>query len=383
MATSIDYTSRARKIAYRYPRLSFLGIQVNFWIIAIFLHAFITHMHTAYMGQFQEVTFPLSFKAVILTSVLVGGTLGIVLGTIDLLLIKLGFQKLSFGRMILLRIIIYPIVVLGLLLFIRFFLLDFISAFLATDYSILGNSQVSWHYFFWSLLVYIAFTAVVISFINQMNNMFGPGILIPLLLGRYRRPQEEERFFMFLDLKSSVTHAENLGHLEYSALIRDCFMDLNKVLARNNAAIYQYVGDEAVLTWPVYEATRKQACLSLFFDFEQELIQKSQYYTSHYGSVPTFKAGLHFGLVTAVEVGQIKREIAYHGDAINTAARIQSLCNQYNRSFLVSKPAMTMLAGADSKYKFEYLGEINLKGKTKATELYAISNPASKPQMAK
>jgi adenylate cyclase len=35
-------------------------------------------------------------------------------------------------------------------------------------------------------------------------------------------------------------------------------------------------------------------------------------------------------------VGDIKRDIAYHGDTLNTAARIQSVCNQYNKRFLTS-----------------------------------------------
>lgn len=372
MAANKDYSSRARKIAYNFPRLSFIGIQVNFWIVAIFLYSFITYLNTAYIGQFQEIEFPLSFKAVLISSLSIGIILGIVLGLIDLLLIKMGIQNLAFGLVILLRIIIYPLVVLLVLLFIRFFLLDLMSAFIATDYSILIESPVTWHYFFWSLLVYIAFMAAVISFINQMNNMFGPGIVIPLIMGRYRRPKEEERFFMFLDLKSSVNHAEDLGHLEYSALIRDCFMDLNKVLIRNNAEIYQYVGDEAVITWPADEGIRKMACLSLFFDFENELNRKHNYYTEHYGLIPEFKAGLHFGTITAVEVGQIKREIAYHGDTINTAARIAGICNQYGKLFLISNPVKAIFSQNTEQYKFESLGEISFKGKARAVELFGV-----------
>jgi adenylate cyclase len=45
---------------------------------------------------------------------------------------------------------------------------------------------------------------LVISFINQVNKKYGPGILIPLLLGRYRNPKEEDRIFLFMDLKSST-----------------------------------------------------------------------------------------------------------------------------------------------------------------------------------
>ncbi|SDR68241.1 adenylate/guanylate cyclase domain-containing protein [Gramella sp. MAR_2010_147] len=373
MLPNKDYSSRARKIAYRFPDLSFIGIQVNFWIIATSLYSFLSYMNTANLSQLEEIRFPFSIHAAILSSLAIGIILGIVLGIIDLLLARTGIQKLSLGFVFLLRIILYPIVVFIVLLFIRFFFLDILKTFFATDYSIFTNNDKIWHNIYWSFLIYVAFMAVVISFINQMNVMFGPGILIPLILGKYRTPKEEERFFMFLDLKSSVTHAEGLGHLEYSSLIRDCFMDLNKTLTQNNAEVYQYVGDEAVITWPANEGIRNLSCLSLFYDFERKLMKKHDYYMNHYGLVPEFKAGLHFGIVTAVEVGQIKREIAYHGDAINTAARIQSLCNQYNRSLLISKSVKSILSSANSKYDFEYLGETFLKGRSQAVELYGIT----------
>ena len=377
MGSPKNYSTKARRIAYSFPRLSFIGIQVNFWILAIFLYSFLTYMSFSYISQLHDINFPLSIQGLIISSLSIGLILGIFLGIVDLLLIKIGIHSLPSGLVILLRTIVYPLAVFLILIFIRFFLLDLMSALIGSDYSNLFENEFTWHYYFWSLLIYIAFMAAVISFINQMNNMFGPGILIPLLMGKYRNPVEEERFFMFLDMKSSVEHAENLGHLEYSALIRDCFIDLNKVLIKNNAEIYQYVGDEAVITWPTDEGKRNMNCLCLFFDFQKELKKKHAYYTSHYGSIPEFKAGLHLGTITAVEVGRIKREIAYHGDTINTAARIQSVCNQYGESFLISKPVKALLSNNNIEYNFPYLGEISLKGKTHTVELFGVEKSSS------
>lgn len=92
--------------------------------------------------------------------------------------------------------------------------------------------------------------SLIINFINQVNKKYGPGVLLPLPLGRYRTPREETRIFMFMDLKSSTATAEKLGHLRYSSFIRDCFSDINEVLFPFRAQVYQYVGDEIVVTWP-------------------------------------------------------------------------------------------------------------------------------------
>jgi adenylate cyclase len=43
---------------------------------------------------------------------------------------------------------------------------------------------------------------------------------------------------MFLDLKGSTTHAERLGHVQFSELIQDCFIDLTVVID-HQALVYQ------------------------------------------------------------------------------------------------------------------------------------------------
>jgi adenylate cyclase len=192
-----------------------------------------------------------------------------------------------------------------------------------------------------------------------------------MLLGKYRNPREEERIFMFMDLKSSTTHAEKLGHIKYSALIRDSFMDINQVLSRHNAEVYQYVGDEIVVSWPITRKLKSIACVEFFFACQDQFNQRYEYYMENYGFVPQFKAGLHLGKVTAVEVGEIKRDIAYHGDTLNTASRIQSVCNQYDKIFLVSGDIIDFME-LEKQYSTELLGNINLKGKELPIGVYSV-----------
>ena len=72
-----------------------------------------------------------------------------------------------------------------------------------------------------------------------------------------------------------------------------------------------------------------------------------------------------------MEIGEIKRDIAFHGDTINTAARIQSLCNTYNKSLLVSK-GFTEFDGFGSQFITTSLGLVTLKGKQEAVELMSV-----------
>ena len=204
-----------------------------------------------------------------------------------------------------------------------------------------------------------------------MNDKFGPGVILPMFLGKYRKPREEERIFMFMDLKSSTTYAEKLGHLKYSEMIQRCFLDLNKVIPSYYVEVYQYVGDEVVLTWPIEEGVKNMNCLNFYFAFKERLHDQKDKYEGDFGLLPEFKAGLHAGKITVAEVGDIKREIAYHGDTINTAARIQQLCNKYNHKFIVSE-TIKSLFNQNVSYKFIFLEETVLQGKTEVVKLYSI-----------
>jgi adenylate cyclase len=212
---------------------------------------------------------------------------------------------------------------------------------------------------------------LVLNFINLVNKKYGPGILLPLLLGRYRTPKEEDRIFMFMDLKSSTTTAERLGHLKYSSFIRDCFADINEVLYPFRAQVYQYVGDEIVVTWPEEEGLRNHFCIEFYFACVRQFQGRKEYYNYSYGFIPHFKAGIHSGTVTVVEIGEYKRDIAYHGDTLNTAARIQSVCNDYD-SPLLSSATLIDKIGTHPRLKTQALGKIILKGKSEPVELLSV-----------
>lgn len=225
---------------------------------------------------------------------------------------------------------------------------------------------------FWSIMIFFVIASLVFSFIRIANEKFGRGVFIKMLLGKYRKPKEEKRIFMFLDLKSSTTIAENLGHYKYSQMIQDCFYDLNRVVRKFDAEIYQYVGDEAVLSWAYKQGLKRNNALELYFAFIERIHDRSEYYQEKYNLLPEFKAGIHGGTLMVTEVGSIKKEIAYHGDVINTTARIQSQCNAYNANVLISESLLNELQPPE-KYVTKNIDDLILKGKAKSVNIYSVS----------
>ena len=181
---------------------------------------------------------------------------------------------------------------------------------------------------------------------------------------------------MFLDLKSSTSYAEEYGHIKYSQLVQDCFYDLTDIVYKRCAKIYQYVGDEVILTWKVDNGTENNNCIKAFFDFDRALKRRKEYYDNKYGILPEFKAGVHYGNVVVTEIGGAKEEIAYHGDTINTAARIQGKCNELKQELLISERLKNKVRSTG--FEFDKLGSIELKGKEQQVLLYGVSQRNSR-----
>ena len=371
MAKKPLYSTLALRYASRYPLLSFVGIQINFWILANFLLVTVTYLQSRIINPGYHVTASGKLGAIAVNTILAGIFYGTIHGLAGYYMDRRLVRNQSLGSAIILKALVSLAALLIVIPAMRYVWIDrFISWTLEMSGITLNES--SWRLTFYVYLIYYFIISLMINFVNQINKRYGPGVLIPMLLGRYRTPREEERIFIFMDLKSSTTIAERLGHLRYSAFIRDCFADINVVLHPFRAQVYQYVGDEVVVTWQEHEGLKKHFCVEFFFACKKRFQDRAEYYMKLYGILPEFKAGAHSGMVTAVEVGEHKRDIAYHGDTLNTTARIQSVCNEYGRSLIISQYLLDKL-GPHPSMQAEPLGKILLKGKIEEVGLVGVN----------
>lgn len=368
---TIDYTFAAQRSVYRFPMLTYIGVYVNFWIIANLLLVTIITLVSKIFSETLDIAITGRLGPLVLTAVIVGLLYGLGLGLASYFLDRTVFKRWSLGKVIIFKVVGSLALLSILLWFIKEVLYVKVIA-PSLSLPLIVNEK-SWEYLFLLLLVYYFFLSVLVSFITQINNKYGPGVLLPLLFGRYKTPQEEDRIFMFMDLKLSTTIAETLGHLQYSAFIRDCFEDINDVLSSYYVQVYQYVGDEIVVSWPTSEGIKEHRCIKFYFACKKQFQDRATYYETNYGMLPEFKAGMHSGIVSAVEIGKIKKDIAYHGDVLNIAARVQSICNEYGKSFLVSSHLFEKM-DAHSGMATKTIGNVLLKGKSIPTEIISVED---------
>ncbi|MEM9674065.1 MAG: adenylate/guanylate cyclase domain-containing protein [Bacteroidota bacterium] len=222
-----------------------------------------------------------------------------------------------------------------------------------------------------SLFTYALILATLLNFFRQISHRFGPSSIIDLITGRYARRLEEHRAFMFLDLNQSTTIAEQLGHVKYSNLLNQCFSDLSDFLLAYDAEVYQYVGDEVVLTWPTKNVKQGIDVVGLYFAFKQRIDQRAFSYRTQFGLLPGFKASVHCGPVSITQVGHHRKELAYHGDVLNTASRLLSLGSKMQKELLITASFAEHI-NYDDSYTVHPVDTLLLRGKQQVTEVFEV-----------
>lgn len=298
---------------------------------------------------------------------------GLAIGIFEVRYLNRLFDRKSFGAKIAFKALVYLAIIIAFLLVAV--TISNVQKFDAPLYdAVVWNT--TWNFLssfaFWSVAIFIAAIMVIALFYSDISDNLGQGVLFNYLTGKYHRPVQEERVFMFLDMRSSTAFAERLGHVRYFEMLKAYYADMSDPIIDYAGEIYQYVGDEIVVSWTIEAGLRNNNCIRCFFAMREALARQADKYQRTYGIMPTFKAGLHCGSVTTGEIGVIKREIIFTGDVLNTAARIQGLCNEHGVDILVSEQLANQLA-PDPSFTIKALGQSALRGRDQKVALFTLS----------
>ena len=220
-------------------------------------------------------------------------------------------------------------------------------------------------------LPFFVVVAVAVQFVLQMNRVIGANVLGYFMAGTYRRPRPEERIFLFLDLEGSTQLAERLGSSRYFELLRRFVDDLSDPVLETHGEIYQYAGDEVVVTWRMDTGVHAANCVRCFFGIHASVARQAARYEREFGVVPRFRGGLHGGTVTGGELGDLRQQIVYVGDILNTAARLEDYAKRMGLDLVVSETLLDRLVlppGVEERP----CGELTLRGKATPVAAHSL-----------
>lgn len=343
------------------------------WLVAGVVYSLLEKGLLGDLPYYPPTKNPYNFGRNIIVIPLFALLTGLFIGTVEILWFNKFFIKRSFSKKIFCKTSIYLATIISFLITLTIIPNSLELQTTIFDKQVWDNTQAFFSdYSVFSVGVYMAAIIIGSQFYTEMSENIGQVVLFNFFTGKYHRPKEEERIFMFLDMKSSTRIAEILGHVKYFEMLKAYYSDLSDPIIQYSGEIYQYVGDEIVVSWNLKNGLGNHNCIQCFFAMKAAISKQTGKYQEKFGLLPTFKAGFHLGKVTTGEIGVIKKEIIFTGDVLNTTARIQGLCNTYEVDILISDKLIEKL-DLHSEFQIKSLGENELRGRDEKVELFTIS----------
>lgn len=122
------------------------------------------------------------------------------------------------------------------------------------------------HVFLYALAV-----CALIVFILRVRDLLGHDVFTSMLISRYRAPVKEERVFLFIDLADSTSFAEKHGDLRAQQFLKALFAAFAEPVRRHKGAIDDYIGDAAIVTWPLEKGVKHARCIRCIFDILDDI----------------------------------------------------------------------------------------------------------------
>ncbi len=299
--------------------------------------------------------------------------IGCLVGFLEIVFINKFFVKVSFPKKILSKLFIYAV-----FLFVVVFIMYLLAASIELNKSVFSEEVFDKYLKFLfsitnvSTIIQIGFSLGISLLFAEISDNLGQNVLLNFFTGKYHRPVVEKRVFLFSDMKDSTSTAEKLGHIKYFDYLSSYYEDLSDAIIKNYGEVYQYIGDEIVISWNSRKKNSVQNSIQCFFDMKKALSKKRETYLKTYGLFPDFKAAIHMGEVTTGEIGALKKEIFFTGDVLNTTARVQGLCKSYGTDLLTTERIINELSN-ETKFLIKSLGETDIKGKDGKLHLYTLN----------
>ena len=158
-----------RKIRYR---LQFTAKMIVVWLMAVLGLLFFRNFGIEESRRFQEIN-DFDFNKDLLISLLWGVLTGLLYSLVEFFFDRPYFNRLSFGRLIIVKNILYFLGAQLVFLLLILFYTSYTEAELNTNI-LINTLKIK---IFWVLLIYFLMISLLISFALQVSQKFGPGML--------------------------------------------------------------------------------------------------------------------------------------------------------------------------------------------------------------
>ena len=222
------------------------------------------------------------------------------------------------------------------------------------------------------LVLIVCFCVIILCvFTLQMLRKLGFANMLSIISGKYRSPRREDRIFMFISLGGIEKIISTTGNMEYHNFINDFIYDISDSIRIHKGTITQYMEDEIMVTWNYKNGIKNANCIRTYFHLRQVILGHLEFFHSKYGLIPKPVCAIHAGTVIQAEIGELKSEISYFGDVVNSTSRILHESIHKGIEVLVSQSVINILQ-IPVFYETQKQGSFTPRGKKKSLQLYSV-----------
>ena len=177
---------------------------------------------------------------------------------------------------------------------------------------------------------------------------------------------------LFSDIRSFTTISESLKPEELVHLMNEYLTEMTKIIIKHGGVVDKYIGDAIMAFWgaPIKQKDHAKRACEASLEMISELKSLRKKWKKEGFPEINIGIGLSSGEAIIGNMGSYERfDYTAIGDTINIGARLESLTKEYKVPIIIGE-SVKKLAKADCKF----LGEVKVKGKTKAIKIYELNN---------
>ncbi len=181
--------------------------------------------------------------------------------------------------------------------------------------------------------------------------------------------EARELTVLFCDIQQFTRISEELNPKQLASLLNEYFTALSKVIFQHHGTIDKFIGDSIMAFWgaPLIQPDHAERATLAALDMHREITRLSEQFKKRGWPGPKAGFGINTGLMAVGNMGSVYRMVyTVIGDAVNVAARIESLTRTYHVPVIVSESTMQASPGV----LFREIDTVLLKGKRARTRIY-------------
>jgi class 3 adenylate cyclase len=181
-------------------------------------------------------------------------------------------------------------------------------------------------------------------------------------------PKRTTATVLFSDIENFTSIAESMPPEQVFQMLNEYFPAIVEPIIQHGGVVNQFQGDALLVTFnvPVEDPQHADNAVKAASAIQQIAADKA------FGGVPLkTRIGINTGEVIAGNVGAgTRHNYTVHGDAVNSAARLEQLNKEYGTYTIVSDSTVELLEGT---YPLEAIGDVPIRGKREGMRIFKLA----------